>query len=267
MRLGPIQLRYYSLMFAFGFIFGFWMMRRVYKRYARPIEDLDSLLVYLVLGTMIGARLGHVIFYEPGKYFSHPIEILKIWEGGLASHGGVIGVLTAVWLYCRKHPDQPFLWLVDKLTVPVALVSSMIRLGNFFNSEILGRPTDVAWAIVFERAPGRLGKTPLHPAMLYESAAYLLTFFVMLGLSKKERGRGFMTGAFLVLIFGARFVIEFFKLRQVEGAEKWILSQGQFLSIPLLLLGVYLMLRAHKVGTVPLPDPVRPDAAGGEGKP
>ena len=246
-------------MFAFGFIFGFWMMRRVYKRDGRPVEDLDSLLVHLVLGTMIGARLGHVIFYEPGKYFGNPIEILKIWEGGLASHGGVLGVLLAVWLYCRKHPDQPFLWLVDRLTVPVALVSAMIRLGNFFNSEILGSPTDVPWAIVFERIPGELGKTPLHPAMLYESAAYLTTFAVMLLLERKhdKRGRGFMTGAFLVLIFGSRFAIEFFKLRQIQGAQDWLLSQGQWLSIPLIVFGLFLMWRAMKIGPIALPEPVR----------
>ena len=246
-------------MFAFGFIIGFWMMKRVFKRDARPIEDLDSLLVYLVLGTMIGARLGHVLFYEPGKYFGNPLEILKVWEGGLASHGGVLGVLIAVWLYCRKRTDQPFLWLVDRLTVPTALISAMIRLGNFFNSEILGSPTDAPWAIVFERARAPLNTMPLHPAMLYESFAYLMTFFAMLQLEKKhdKRGNGFMTGAFLVLIFGARFAIEFFKLRQVAGANVWALSQGQWLSIPLLCLGIWLMMRAVKIGPTPLPDVVR----------
>lgn len=235
-------------------------MRRGYKRYARPVEDLDSLLVYLVLGTMIGARLGHVLFYEPGKYFSNPIEILKIWEGGLASHGGVLGVLTGVWLYCRKHPDQPFFWIVDRLTVPVALVSAMIRLGNFFNSEIWGTPSDLPWAIVFERAPGKIGQTPMHPAMLYECLAYLVTFVIMLVLERKgrERGRGFMTGVFLILAFGARFAIEFVKLRQIHGAEGWLLSQGQWLSIPLLVFGLFLILRANKIGPVPLPDPILP---------
>lgn len=249
--LGFFKLRWYSLMFVVGFWLGFRFMRRTFQAEGRKLEDLDSLLVFLVLGTMIGARLGHVLFYEPARYFADPFSILKIWEGGLASHGGAIGVAIAIWLYCRKRPDQPFLWLLDRLVVPVALTGALIRIGNFFNSEILGTPSDLPWAVVFHGAKGvpeAYTKVPLHPAQLYESLAYLLTWLV---LSWRFRGpdrdlRGRLSGLFFVLVFGFRFVIEFVKLRQVEGADDWPLSMGQLLSIPVILLGLWLVLRARR---------------------
>ncbi|MEZ5987570.1 MAG: prolipoprotein diacylglyceryl transferase, partial [Planctomycetota bacterium] len=249
--LGFFKLRWYSLMFVVGFWLGFGFMRRCFKAEGRKVEDLDGLLVALVLGTMIGARLGHVLFYEPARYLADPISILYIWQGGLASHGGAIGCALAIWLYCRRHPDQPFLWLLDRLVVPVAFTGALIRVGNFFNSEILGTPSDLPWAVVFSGAKGvpeALRRTPLHPAQLYESLAYLVTWLVLrwrYAGPDRDR-RGYLSGLFFLLVFGARFGIEFVKLRQVEGADEWPLSMGQLLSIPVVLLGLWLVLRARR---------------------
>src|SRR5262249_49124455 len=158
------------------FVLGYLIVRWQFRIEGKPESDLDHLLIYLVLGTIIGARLGHCLLYEPRFYLSHPLQILRIWEGGLASHGGATGVLIALYLYCRRRPNQPFLWLLDRVVVPTALGASLIRLGNLFNSEILGVPTQVPWAFVFVR----VSSEPLHPAQLYESLSYLLVFFVLL---------------------------------------------------------------------------------------
>ena len=175
--LGPLRIRWYGLMFAAGFILGFHIMKKIYLREAKRIEDLDSLLWYLVGGTVIGARLGHCLFYDPAYYFSNPIKFIAIWEGGLASHGGAIGVLTGLWLYCRKTGDN-YLWLLDRIAVPTALAACFIRLGNFFNSEIVGHQTDVPWAVIFSRI--KEPPTPRHPAQMYESLSYLAVFALLM---------------------------------------------------------------------------------------
>ena len=245
LTVGPLAPRWYGLLFALGFLIGFGLMRRVFLREGKPEEDLDFLLLYLLGGTIIGARLGHVLFYNPGYYLLHPGEIMQVWEGGLASHGGLIGILIALGLYTRNRTGQTYLWLLDRLAPPVALTGALIRLGNLFNSEILGVQTDVPWAFVFER----VDMVPRHPAQLYESLSYLL-IFVVLQIMYERLGalvpRGMLFGGFLVLIFGSRFFVEFVKVRQAAFGEALPLSMGQLLSLPLILVGAWRMIRAWR---------------------
>lgn len=243
--LGPLTLRWYGILFALGFIVGFFIVRWMFRLEHKPEADLDRLLLYLLVGTVVGARLGHCLFYDPGYYLSNPLEIFKVWRGGLASHGGGVGVFLALYLYSRKHKDQPYLWVLDRVAVPTALAGSFIRLGNLFNSEILGVQTDVPWAFVF----ARVDQVPRHPAQLYESISYLLIFFLLLWLYNRLREktpRGLLIGVFLVLVFIARFAIEFVKVRQAAFGEALPLSMGQLLSIPMVVAGVILVWQAMK---------------------
>lgn len=251
-RLGPLAPRWYGLLFASGFLIGFYLMRYVFQREDRPETDLDYLLLYLLGGTVIGARLGHILFYAPGYYLTHPAEIIQIWEGGLASHGGLIGVPLAIWLYCRRRDDQPFVWLLDRLAAPVALTGSFIRLGNLFNSEILGVPSDLPWAFVFER----IDQTARHPVQLYESLSYFLIFVLLWGLYRRwgeNTPRGLLIGLFFTLVFGVRIVLELFKVEQAhfEMALPLSMSMGQLLSLPAVILGLWLVW--HALRTDPSP--------------
>jgi len=245
---GPLAPRWYGLLFAAGFLLGFMFMERVFRHESRPVEDLSILLLYLLGGTVIGARLGHVLFYHPGYYLLHPGEIIQIWEGGLASHGGAIGVPVAVWLYAKNRPEQPFLWLLDRLSIPTALTGAFIRLGNFFNSEILGRPAEVSWAVVFSR----VDQVPRHPVQLYESAAYLSIFIGLWGLYRAygaSLNRGVLFGLFLVGVFSSRIALEMFKAPQASFANiLGPLSMGQWLSLPLVGLGLWLLFRSNPSG-------------------
>jgi prolipoprotein diacylglyceryl transferase len=243
-RWGGLALRWYGLLFGFGFLMGFLIVRRMFQREGKPERDLDVLLIYLVGGTIIGARLGHVLFYHPTYYLLRPIEILQFWEGGLASHGGALGVLAALGLYARTRADQPYLWLLDRIAVPTALVGSLIRLGNFFNSEILGQPTDVAWAIVF----ARVDSVPRHPVQLYESLGYLLIFIGLFAIYRR-RGptlpHGLLAGLFLTSVFAVRIALEPFKVPQAAFAEQLpVFSMGQWLSLPFVAVGLALVARA-----------------------
>lgn len=243
--LGPITIRWYGLLFATAFFLGFLYMRYVFVRENRPVASLDSLLMYMMISTVVGARLGHCLFYDPGYYLSNPIEIIKVWRGGLASHGGAIGILIGMYMYAKKQANQPYLWLLDRVVVPIALAGSLIRLGNLFNSEILGVPTEKPWAIVFTR----VDDLPRHPAQLYESVSYLF-IFLFLNLVYRKLGektpRGLLLGLFLVLVFSARFLIEFVKVRQAAFGEALPLSIGQLLSIPAVLAGLFFLIRARK---------------------
>ncbi|QXD15459.1 prolipoprotein diacylglyceryl transferase [Rhodocaloribacter litoris] len=245
--LGPFSVRWYGLLFALGFVLGYFFMRSVYRREGRPEADLDRLLLYLLAGTVVGARLGHVLFYDPAYYFSHPLEIPQVWKGGLASHGGALGILIAVYLYHRRTPDQPYLWLLDRIAVPTALAGAFIRLGNLFNSEILGVETDVPWAVVF----ARVDAVPRHPAQLYESLAYLLVFGLLRHTYRRfgnRTPRGLLLGLFFVLVFTARFFIEFVKVRQAAFGEALPLSMGQLLSLPAVAAGGVLLWHAYRHG-------------------
>ncbi len=243
--IGFIHIRYYNTLFMLAFICGLIMFNWIYKREGKPLEDLDSLLIYMLFGTIIGARLGHVIFYDPGYYFSQPVRILKVWEGGLASHGAAVGILLALYLYTRKHPDQPYLWLLDRISIAVALAGTFIRLGNFFNSEIIGKPTDVPWAVIFER----VDTLPRHPTQIYEATAYFLIFLFLFFKYKKLGAKtpsGHLFGLFLILVFGFRFFVEFLKENQSAFEAQLPLNMGQILSIPLVIGGFYLLFRKQK---------------------
>lgn len=243
--LGPLHIRWYGLFFAFGFWAGYRLMFKVGEREGFATDRLDSLLVYMMIGTVVGARLGHCLIYEPDVYLRDPIRILKVWEGGLASHGGSVGVMTGVWLWWRKNFKGPFLMLLDYLCLPAAISATMIRLGNFFNSEIIGRPTDVPWAVVFQR----VDQFPRHPSQLYEAFAYFVTFVVLTWVIFSGRYRkrsGLILGPFFIMVFGARFLIEFLKEPQVGFESQLPLDLGQLLSIPFVLCGIYLFARALK---------------------
>jgi phosphatidylglycerol---prolipoprotein diacylglyceryl transferase len=250
--LGPFQPRWYGLFFALGFFLGYEIMAQFYRREGRNLHDLSELLLYLIVGTIIGARLGHVLLYQPGYYLAHPWEIFMIWQGGLASHGGFAGVMVSLYLYVRRYRNMTFIELADRLTIPCLLTASLIRIGNFFNSEILGTPSNLPWAIVF----ARVDNIPRHPAMLYEAAAYFLVFcglYIAYWKTTIIQFPGRVFGTALTTCFLARFMIEFVKENQVPFERRMLLNMGQLLSIPFLVAGVCLIYAssrtAQKIGS------------------
>ncbi len=365
--IGGRPVRYYGLLFALGFIISQQIMFYIYRKEGKPERDVETLTVFMVIATIIGARLGHVLFYEPEKYLSHPLEILKIWEGGLASHGAAFGILFALWLYSRydihfdgikpvfkkiKREGQSYLQVVDRIVIVVALTGCLIRFGNFMNSEIYGKPTGTDYGVVFgkdlreflerpsltgieeidfrklenepaseegyqplvmemtyarqidinteesvqrflttnipryfsdsrysflhnhfEYSPelfekssvrmlsdGRiLAEAPLygitrHPTQLYESATSLLLFFLLFLIWTQYREQlpeGLLLGLFLIILFGLRFVHELFKENQVAFEDDLTFNMGQILSIPLIIAGIFILLRALKRGKEP----------------
>lgn len=242
--LGPLQLRWYGLLFTGGFLVGFYIMQWMYRREHKDVQQLDRLLIYIFTGAVLGARLGHCLFYEPEYYLANPLEILMIWKGGLASHGGTAGMLFACYLFL-KHTKDPYLYFVDRLSIPIAFGSMSIRLGNFMNSEILGAVTESPFGIIFRH----VGPEPRHPAQLYEAGAYLFTFLLLLFLYKIKAGKwanGFLIGTMFVSIFGLRFLIEFIKDEQAEYTLGIPFNVGHLLSIPFILLGFYLWYVSYK---------------------
>ena len=346
--------RWYGLLFAAGFLISQQILFYIFRTEGHKEQDVETLTVFMVIATILGARLGHVFFYEPAKYLANPIDIFKVWEGGLASHGAAVGILLALFLYSnfdikllqgqvkrRPRPGQSFLWVVDRIVIVVALTGAMIRFGNFMNSEIIGKPTGSDYGVVFARdlvdilesnaiidevevskyeSSGSGGETPAsplhqpieikitfneggyqeaeirrfvqqdikqiltgyrsvrehiyeppedpiradltqrrgayvatiytlgiprHPAQLYESATTFMVFLLLFFLwsrMKQETPEGLFLGLFLILVFGLRFVHEFFKEDQVDWEGEIPLNMGQWLSIPLVLIGVYLLL-------------------------
>jgi len=244
-QFGPLGIRWYGLFFAILFVLGFLIVRWQFRVEHKDEASLDKLFLYMIGGTIVGARLGHCLLYDPVYYWHHPVEVLEIWRGGLASHGGAAGILIALYFYTRRQPDQPYLWLLDRIVVPTALGGSLIRLGNLFNSEILGTPTHVPWAFVFER----MDSVPRHPVQLYESIAYALIFIVLLRTYSRLRGqtpRGLLLGLFLVSVFTFRFGIEFLKQRQAAYGQYVPLKVGQWLSIPFIAFGAVLLWRVRR---------------------
>ncbi|MFT5661986.1 MAG: phosphatidylglycerol:prolipoprotein diacylglycerol transferase [Sulfurimonas sp.] len=240
LSLGGFSIHWYGALFAAAILSGFGVMNRIYKHENKSIETLESLQIYMVIGIVIGARLGHCLFYDPVYYFSNPLKILAINEGGLASHGGGIGAILATLYYAKKNTIN-FIYLLDRLAIPTALFAFFVRMGNLMNSEILGIQTDVPWAIVFSR----VDLIPRHPAQLYEAIAYLSIFIVLslVYIFKNEKIKaGFLFGLFLSLIFTARIAVEFVKERQASYSEGIIFSTGQMLSVPFLLLGLALII-------------------------
>ncbi|WP_186756293.1 prolipoprotein diacylglyceryl transferase [Echinicola salinicaeni] len=345
------RIRWYSLLFALGFIISQQIMIHIFKKEGHDERLVDKLTIYMVLATIIGARLGHVLFYEPEKYLSNPIEILKVWEGGLASHGAAFAILFSLWLYVKKTPSQSYLWVVDRIVIVVAMTGAMIRFGNLMNSEIGGKPTGTDTGIVYARQveeiletlnvpvenvdaykpEGRSNElkgngivplniditiqkgnykeddlkntlesdikyvltkfnsskkylaepenTPLnyelvdngqsylatvktfglakHPTQIYESISYLIIFLILFTLWNKYKERlpdGLLLGLFLISVFGMRFIWEFFKENQVEFEDNLSLNMGQSLSIPLVIAGIILVVRALKVGNKSIQD-------------
>lgn len=247
-------IHYYSMMWMAAFIIGWYIMKKIYKHENQSEDKLDSLFIYSVLGIMIGARVGHVVFYQSELIFEDPLSIFlpfKFAGGfeftgfrGLASHGAAIGMIISMYLYNKKVLKKSVIWILDRVVVPVALGAIFIRIGNFFNSEMIGKPADesLPWAVVFKD----FDNVARHPGQLYEAFGYVFVFLILWFLywkSKKSEQTGFLFGLFLVLLMVVRLIVENFKIAQVDGREDWIftLNTGQVLSIPFVLIGLYFM--------------------------
>ena len=241
---GPLQLRWYGLLFVGSFFLGLMLLQWVYKRENRDPAILDTLLVYIMLGAVVGARLMHCFAYEPNFYLSHPLEIFKVWKGGLASHGGLLGVLTTLYIFSKKY-NESFLWLISRVTIPGALTAAFVRFGNLFNSEILGLPTDKPWAIIFSR----IDMIPRHPVQLYEAFAYLFLLIVLVTVYKKispSFATKLLPGIFLSYMFIVRFLLEYTKTRQADYTTSLPFTTGQMLSIPFVFIGILWIIWAVK---------------------
>lgn len=239
-RVGSIAVRWYGLLFASAFFFGYLVFTKFFKNENIKIELLDQLLVYVAIGTVIGARLGHCLFYEPEYYLSNPIEILKIWRGGLASHGAAVGIVVALYFFAKKNRLRYF-WLIDRVVIAVALGGMFIRLGNLMNSEIYGIETSLPWGFIFLRDGQTL---PKHPTQIYEALSYLAIFallYIWYWKKKGELKEGVVFSVFLILLFAVRFFIEFVKEVQVPFEQGMELNMGQILSIPFVLTGFMLL--------------------------
>lgn len=244
-------LKYYGLLFVMGLILGYLIVRKIYEKENVPVENLDIILIYIVIGTVLGARLGHCLFYEPDYFVNNPAEILlpikKIGDTyqfvgfrGLASHGGTIGVLIAVIMYCKKYKVN-LLWQLDRIAIAVPVTAAFIRFGNFMNSEIYGKPTDGSWGVVFQKED----LIPRHPTQLYEGFSYLLIFAILYFIYQYKvlhKGNGLIFGCFLVLLFTARFCIEYFKENQESFENQMPINMGQLLSIPFIVMGLILIM-------------------------
>lgn len=248
------ELHYYTLCFMLAFLVSYIVMLKVFRRENKPQELLDQLSIYIFVGTLLGARLGHCLFYEFDYYKDHLLEMFlpfRFEDGqfrltgfhGLASHGGGIGILTGLYLYSRKT-KMNFIWLADRLAIVVAAAGSLIRLGNFFNSEIIGLPSGLPWAVIF----ARVDDIPRHPAQLYEAIAYFLIFLLLWTLYKRSSSlkRGQLLGILFVTMFSVRFLMEFIKENQEAFEDSMNLNMGQWLSVPFLLVGFYLIFRKNK---------------------
>ena len=246
---GPFTIRWYGLLFAAGFLFGQQIMTYIFKKEGKPLEDIDTLTLVMVASTVLGARLGHFLFYEPQVFITNPLEIILPPYAGLASHGALVGILFGLWLYTRKRQStgQSFLWLTDRMVILVALGGAFIRFGNLMNSEIVGTITDKPWAFIFMQNL-EYSQYPRHPAQLYESITCLILFFVLFALWNKYKAatpRGMLLGIALIWIFALRFLYEFVKENQVSFEDSLPLNMGQFLSIPAVLLGIYFVVRSR----------------------
>ena len=251
-----IDIRWYSLMFLIGFLGGYKIIEKIFKHEGAPESWLGSLLIYVMFGTIIGARLGHVFFYEWEQYSQNPIDIFKVWEGGLASHGGTIGVALAVFLFSKFKAHRSVIWTLDRLAVAVAMVAGLIRLGNLFNHEIYGHATDMPWAFRFidnvhawQAGAQPIFTAPSHPTQLYEALCYFALFGLLMWMYWKKNSQerpGLLLGIFFVWVFGSRFIIEFVKNNQVAFENTMTLNMGQWLSVPFILIGITLIIYAMK---------------------
>jgi prolipoprotein diacylglyceryl transferase len=262
----PVSLRYYGLFFALAFVSGYYVLQRIYKNDGVPEEWLDSILMYVIVGTIIGARLGHCFFYDWAYFKDNLLEIILpvrfspefefIGFRGLASHGAAVGIIAAVWLWSKRISKKPVLWALDRVVITVALGGFFVRMGNLMNSEIIGSPTELPWGFIFKRAyfspeevQAGLHLVPRHPSQLYEALSYMVIFLVLSYLHYNKKWHlktGKIFGLFLILLFGARLLIENLKRNQVDFEEAMIMNMGQVLSIPFILAGIYLLFRKAK---------------------
>ena len=247
-HIGNLELRWYSLLFVSGFVIGWFIFKWFFKREGVDLKYMDSLLYTLLIATIVGARLGHCLFYQPDYYLGSWQgfwEIFMPWKGGLASHGGAIALLLAMWWYSKHYGKKAgfdFLWIMDRLCITVAFAGCMIRLGNLFNSEIYGDVTNLPWGFIFERRGETL---PKHPTQIYEALSYLVLGLLLVWVYRNRAQkvyRGFFFGAFLLGCFGMRFLIEFIKEPQVGFEESMSLNMGQLLSLPFIVAGVALLV-------------------------
>lgn len=265
--LGFFIIRWYSLMFVAAFIVGLRLMKKIYTEEKIPLEKLDTLFMYTFISMLVGMRLGEVFFYSWDYYKNNLLEIILpikraagesaifgLIEGwkftgytGFASHGAAIAIIIAMYWYSRKHLNKPLLYILDRMAIVTALGASFVRLGNFFNSEIYGKPTGSNFGVIFKSSDAEM--LPRHPTQLYEALCYLILFIVLWKFywkTDKKQKKGFLFGIFMIGLWSARFFIEFFKEAQVDGREDWILNSlntGQVLSIPLILVGFWLVFR------------------------
>ncbi len=261
----PVTIRWYGLMFVIGFYLGYLIMARIFRHEGAPEKWLGSLLVYVVVATIVGARLGHVFFYAWDYYSQHPIEILYTWEGGLASHGGTIGIMIAIILFSIFVTKKSPFWTFDRLVIPIALVGALIRIGNLMNHEIYGHPTDLPWGFRFiTNIHGWINgaepvfSQPSHPTQLYEAGCYLALFALLMWMYWKknaEKRPGLLFGVFFVVLFTCRFLIEFVKNPQEEFEIDMMLNMGQWLSIPFILMGIGFIIYALIRPAVPVSFP------------
>jgi len=240
LHLGPLQLRWYGLLFVGSFFLGLMILQKIYTREGKDPSGLDNLLIYVMIGAVIGSRLMHTLAYEPEFYLSNPLEILYVWKGGLASHGGLLGVLLALYIFAKRYKES-YLWLISRIAIPGALTAAFVRFGNFFNSEILGLPSDKPWAIIFER----VDMLPRHPVQLYEAFSYLGLLVILLIIYKKVStsfATKILPGIFLSYMFIVRFLLEYTKTRQADYTTSLPFTTGQMLSIPFIILGIVWIL-------------------------
>ena len=240
--------RWYGLSWALGFLVSQQIMYYIYKKEGKSSKDVDTLTLYIIVAAIIGARAGHFLFYEPSTFVTDPLQILLPPYSGLASHGGAIGTLIALYFFAKKTSVK-YLWIVDRLVIVSALTGTLIRLGNLMNSEMVGLPTEMPWGFIFTSIDG----IPRHPAQLYE-AVYCFFLFLFLFLTWKLKRQalrdGYLTGWFLIILFTLRFIDEYFKLNQVSFEADMMLNMGQILSIPFVIIGIVILLMANKKGSI-----------------
>ena len=266
--LGPLSVRWYGLLWACAVFVTWEIVKKIFKHEGQPEAWGEKLFFYGTIGLIVGARLGHCFFYEwhllpepirflgitfkyGNPYLANPLELLKIWQGGLSSHGGALGLLVGMYFYNKKVIKKGFIWMLDRLVIGVAIGGALIRLGNLMNSEIYGDPTSLPWGFIFVRA----GETvPMHPTQIYEMLYCLITFAVIWWMYWKKqayRKSGLIFGVFLLGIFGTRFLLEFIKWNQSYFEEGMLLNMGQWLSLPFIIWGIYLVVRARRLPLLP----------------
>ena len=245
-HLGPLTVRWYGLCWVIAFALGIYITTKMFKKDGVDEKWVDSVFIYVFIGTVLGARLGHVFFYNWSYYSQHLSEIPMIWKGGLASHGAAIGIIISLWLFSKYVTKKSIVWIFDRIVIPVAIGGAFVRLGNFFNHEIYGTPTNLFWGVVFKYGEDSVAR---HPTQIYEALAYTLLFFVLLYMFFKTKARermGLIFGVFLIGLFVARFLIEFIKENQEPFEDAMTLNMGQWLSVPFILGGIGFIIWSYR---------------------